>query len=215
MSHRAILLALLASSTGLAACDGFYLAPIVESESIDESHLAPARVNLPPVPRLDVLDAPRGWPDGTLSVAGLLLDRAALREADIRVTGIVQEIYVCEGSGDEIGEGTGADGGLAGVDTIAPTASVTRRAGCLLPHLYIVDNLRSSTRMLVADYDAFFYQPQLEVGGRYVFAGVFTDRARGFTSTEEGLIAASRIEGPGVRQPEELAAEATDAAPPR
>lgn len=196
-----------------AACDGFVVEPIVQTQEPSDSHLPPARVNLPATPRLDLLEARQTLDDGTLTVAGLLLQRETLRDADVRVTGIVQTIYRCE-LAQGPGEGSAAGSELAGTPSEQATSAVTRRAGCLLPHIYVVDNLRSDNRMLVTGYDAAHYEPQLEVGGRYVFEGRYTQRAPGFMSTEYGLLDTLRIVGERVVQPGEGTGAAVDAASP-
>ncbi len=181
----------------IAGCEGLRLEPIVTAPAPDDSHLPPARVNLPTVPRLDLLERPRTLADGSVTVAGLLLDRETIRDTDVHVTGIVQEIYRCEGEA----VAPDADAGSLAAPAAPAQAAVTRRSGCLLPHLYIVDNMRSDDRMLVTGYDAELYEPQIEVGGRYVFEGRYTQRAPGFMSTEYGLLDARRITGDGIEDP--------------
>jgi hypothetical protein len=182
----------------LTACPEPPSAPIIiAQEQPSEAGLAPAQVALPQVPPLTILDIPRTYEDGTYSISGLMLSREALREEEIEVTGIISTIYQCEGQA-LVAEGSMAAMAMAGVE---PLVRETTSVGCNLPHLYIVDNLRSAQRLLVTGYDAEHWEPQLRPGTRYTFAGRYAQRAAGFLSTEYGLLVADSIEGSGVVAP--------------
>lgn len=203
MSFRRAL-AVLALPSLLFGCDAIdlNLEPEVDlTPPPRDEHLPPASVNLPTVPPLELLDTPPHLPDGSWSVAGLLLNRDDLREREVRVTAIVSSIYQCESDAVEV-EGEAAE--LAGDRDDGPEAVLTGdRAGCLMPNFRIVDTLRSPHEMLMVDYDAEFYEPQLRAGSSYVFTGIYTRQAPGFTSTEYGLIRVTHIEGDGIEHPED------------
>lgn len=194
-------IAVLIAAAGLVGCDQLSaLAPgrvDIAPPVVDDSHLPPAVVELPAVPPLELLDTPPTLPDGSWAVAGLLLNRDELRGQSLTVTAVLESIYRCEGAAEGI-EGEAAE--LA-VPREEDTPAVQRRAGCLLPHFQIVDSLRSPYMMLVAGYDEAFYEPQLRPGTRYRIEGRYVQQTRGFTSTEYGLIVATRIEGEGIVHP--------------
>jgi hypothetical protein len=134
-------------------------------------------------------------------VAGLLLNRDDLREREVRLTAIVSSVYQCESDAREVDEDV-AD--LAGARDDGPEAVVTgNRAGCLMPNFRVVDTLRSPHEMLMVDYDAEFYEPQLRAGQSYVFTGIYAQQAPGFTSTEYGLLRVRHIDGAGIEHPED------------
>ncbi len=178
----------------VAACDTFSAPPPPMSQEAPDDHLPPAQVDLPEVPPLTLLETPAHLDDGSWSIAGVLLNRDELRNQDLSVSGIVQEIYVCPPDADA-GTDEAADDEDAGPDRY--------RAGCLLPNLTIGDTLRSEHTLLVVGYDAEHYEAQLQPGMRYTFTGPYTQRARGFMSTEDGLLIAQQITGEGVIQPGE------------
>ncbi len=186
----ALLLSLCIAAISLSTgCDQLMPGSEATATSSDDDGLPPARVELPPVPSLEMLDADRQYDDGSYSVIGVILDRNELRGRQLAITGIVDSIYVCPTAPIPVAEG----------EEPGPENEGTR-AGCLLPHIYIRDSARSSRRMLVAGYNAELYEPQLSVGGRYRFDGEYSERTRGFTSTEFGLLVASQISGSGVVQ---------------
>jgi hypothetical protein len=209
--HGAFLL--LGGLAALGACTAFDPTLPIHVSEPDESGLPPAQVDLPAVPPLDLLDTPPRHPDGSWSVSGLYLQRDALRDQDLRVTGIVRSIYRCDAEAEQV-EGDLAE--LAGSAPIDPDADpndggdgeevVVRpsrwRPGCRLPHMEIVDNLRADYQMLVVGYDADLYEPQMRPGARYVFEGRFARQAAGFMSTENGLLVVRTIEGEGIALPE-------------
>jgi hypothetical protein len=178
----------------LAACQPPSVPVMILSEPPSEAGLAPAQVALPPVPPLTILDIPRTYDDGSYSISGLMLSREALREEALEVTGIVSEIYQCEGSSRSV-EGELAE--LA-ASPDEPVARFTNNVGCKMPHLYIVDSLRSSQRLLITGYDPELWEPQLKPGTRYRFDGTYSQRAPGFLSTEYGLLLTENMEGSGV-----------------
>lgn len=157
---------------------------------------ATADVQLPPVPSLELLDTPSRYPDQSWSVAGLHLERDTMRDQAVSVTGILQEIYVCE---VPLPAPTGE---AAAPAPTGPSLVPQRvRAGCKGPHLFISDTLRSRQRLLVTGYNAAWYEPQLIVGQRYVFDGRFAQQTSGFISTDDGLLVVTGIRGNGVTDP--------------
>ncbi|TVQ98752.1 MAG: hypothetical protein EA398_12905 [Deltaproteobacteria bacterium] len=136
------------------------------------------QIDLPEVPPLDALELPARMPDGSWSVAGILRNRGSLMDGDVEVSALLQELYVCEGATED------------------------SRAGCLHPHFFIADSVRSPQRLLAAGHDI-RYEEQLEVGARYTFVGQYTQRTRGHVSTEDGLIVISEIRGENVEPPPE------------
>jgi hypothetical protein len=197
MTHATATLLMLTLAAFPAACQGGNGMRIVPVETVSDEGLPPAEVLLPPTPPLTVLDVPRTWTDGSWSVSGLMLAREQLREEEVAVTALVHTIYRCARENDAI-EGEAA--ALAIDPEIEPTAT-TREGGCMLPHLYLVDSLRSPQRLLVTGYAHRHWEPQLRPGSRVTVHGLFSQRAAGFVSTEYGLIRASRFEGEGLTEP--------------
>lgn len=150
-------------------------------------------VNLPPVPELPLLDIPRVYPDKTLSVMGLLIDRDANMLKTLTVSGMVVDVYECENADAPSKPGNARTKGADTDD--AP------QAGCLYPHFYLADMPDSPKRVLVTGYDAAHYEPQLQEMTRYRVTGHYSVQARGFSSSETGLIVADRIEGSGIVAP--------------
>jgi hypothetical protein len=190
-----------------AGCEPFDATLPIHVPEIDESGLPPAVVDLPAVPALELLDQPARYADETWSVSGLYLQRDFLRGQDLQVTAIVRSIYRCDADAAEV-EGDLAE--FAGVQSDAAVdpeeaAEVVRpsrwRAGCRLPHMLVVDHLRSEFQLLVVGYDADHYEPQLRPGARYVFEGRFAQQAPGFLSTEDGLLVVRAVHGDGVEPP--------------
>lgn len=201
---------ILCLGTLLMACPSPPSAPVmVFTDPPSETGLAPAQVALPPVPPLTILDIPRTYDDGSYSISGLMLSREALREEELQVTGIVSEIYQCEGSSRSV------EGEIAALAALPdePIARVTSDVGCKMPHLYIVDSLRSSQRLLITGYEAELWEPQLKPGTRYRFDGTYSQRAPGFLSTEYGLLLAENMEGSGLYGPGEGSAAVLSPSP--
>lgn len=202
-------LGLVLASGGLFGCDQLSaLAPgtvDIAPPTVDDSHLPAPVVELPAVPPLELLDTPPTLPDGSWAVAGLLLNRDELRGQTLTVTAVLESIYRCEGDA----EGVEGEAAALAVPREEDTPAVQRRAGCLLPHFQVVDSLRSPYMMLVAGYDETFYEPQLRPGTRYRIEGQYVQQTRGFTSTEYGLIVATRIEGEGIVHPEPVDPDAS------
>ncbi len=200
-----LLLAVAASMIGAAAAcvmppDAPHILPAPE---VADEGLAPAQVALPPVPPLTILDVPRTYPNGAYSISGLMLAREALRDEPVKVMGIIASIYECQ----ERRERIEALATLAEVNGGEPVANGVSDAGCLMPHFYIVDSVRSPQRLLITDYDPSIWEHQLKVGNRYLFEGTYAQRAPGFTSTEDGLLTLESIEGSGIHSSDELIAE--------
>lgn len=184
----------------LASCALLALVVGCSSDKNDASGDAqqPAReanVNLPPVPDLPLLDVPRQYPDKTLSVMGLLIDRDKLLMQPVTVSALVVDIYACDIPADvDVGR-------TAGKGRDAKAKADEPRPGCLYPHFYIADAENSPRRILVTGYDAAHYEPQLQPMTRYRFSGTYSVQARGFSSSEQGLILVDTIEGSGITQP--------------
>lgn len=175
-----------ASLMSIAAC--FALVGCSDKADSDESADIEAPINenvkLPPVPELPLLDIPREYDDGSLSIIGLLIERDEHMLEQISVSGMVVKIYECENDDEK---GTKGDDGLI--------------EGCLYPHFYIADTPDSPKRILVTGYNAQHYEPQLQLMTRYQFHGTYSVQAHGFSSSETGLIVADVIEGSGIQQP--------------
>lgn len=157
------------------------------SESRDDTEMeAPTNenVNLPPVPELPLLDIPREYEDGSLSVIGLMIERDEHMLEQVTVAGMVVKIYECDA---EDGAKEKGEDGLV--------------EGCLYPHFYIADTPDSPKRILVTGYNAQHYEPQLQVMTRYRIHGTYSIQAHGFSSSETGLINADSIEGSGIEPP--------------
>lgn len=147
-------------------------------------------VNLPPVPELPLLDIPREYDDGSLSVIGLMIERDKHMLEEVTLSAMVVEIYECDEADPKVKKGKEeSEDGLV--------------EGCQYPHVYIADTPDSPKRLLVTGYDAQHYEPQLQETTRYRFKGTYSIQASGFSSSENGLLIADSIEGSGLEQPEE------------
>lgn len=159
----------IALSLLLAACDG---PPPEDAERSARLAELRAQVELPAVPPLDQLRMPERMPDGSFSVAGLLANREALLNSEVELTALLRDIYACP---NEEGQ----------------------RAGCLRPHLFISDTLRTPQRLLVVGYDT-RYERQLSEGERYTFVGRYALTYPGHVSTEDGLLIVQEIRGENI-----------------
>jgi len=150
-------------------------------------------VKLPPVPELPLLDIPTVYPDNTLSVMGLLINRDDHMLKTVTVSGMVVDIYKCDI--DEKSE--------AKARKKSEGENQGPRPGCLYPHFYLADTPDSPKRVLVTGYNADHYEPQLQEVTRYRITGHYSVQARGFSSSENGLIVADSLEGSGLVPPPE------------
>lgn len=151
-------------------------------------------VHLPPVPELPLLDIPREYDDGSLSVIGLMIDRDKYMLDEVTVSAMIVEVYTCE-EAEKLDAKTRKKKKEESSDGLVE--------GCLYPHFYIADTPDSPKRLLVTGYDASHYEPQLQETTRYRIQGTYSIQASGFSSSESGLIIADRIEGSGLVQPDE------------
>jgi hypothetical protein len=163
--------------------------------SSDTPEEAPANVNLPAVPPLELLDVPDEYPDGTRSVIGTINMQDELMGEELKVKALVDEMYECDvpvqpEEGEDAVDAPAAD---------ADSAQDPRRPGCLRPHFYIADTERSPRRLLVTGYDYELYNSQLETGLRYTFTGSYREAAAGFSSSD-GLLVVDKIEGNNISQ---------------
>lgn len=186
MTRSALRTTLLLGALALPGCDALtpetpdlMAQPDVERPEPD--------VQLPPVPRLDMVDQPRQYEDGSWSVTGLWLSRSAELGNDLTLTGVIEDIYVC----DIEAEPTDDD-----VDDETQRDEVT--PGCLRPHLRVADDARSRRTLLVTGYEAWHWEPQLEAGQRVTIEGRFQQQARGFVSSDDGLLVARAFLGDGI-----------------
>ena len=162
------------------------------SEEIIEEDLPPVEVDLPEVPALELLDTAHTYEDGSYSIIGLRLNKEELFERMLSVSAIVDEIYTCESVTEQLAARL-----LQPLDEEGEPVEINR-AGCLFPHIYVVDNLRSEQRFLIVGYDWEHFEPQLTIGQRYSFHGTYTQRARGHMSSEYGLLVTNDITGEGI-----------------
>lgn len=182
-------LAALALALPVASCDAL-VPPSPDLMAEPDVERPAADVQLPPVPRLDMVDRPRQYEDGSWSVTGLWLSRAEQLGEALRVTAVVEEIYVCDVPTDA--EETGA------VEADEEPRRDVVRPGCLRPHLRIADDRRSRRTLLVTGYEAWHWEPQLEPGQRVTVEGRFQQQARGFVSSDDGLLIADAFVGEGI-----------------
>lgn len=187
----------LALAVSLLGCDAF--SPERPNLMVEPDVERPTpSVDLPPVPALELLDLPRQYEDGTWSVTGILLQREALRQTDLRLTGVIQEIYACELPTPEDAEGIEEAADSADAEPEALPTRDTVLPGCLRPHLFIADSMQSTRRLLVTGYLAAHWETQVSAGQRVTVVGRYAQEARGFISTEEGLLLAEAFEGEGI-----------------
>ena len=184
----------------LGACDEFGGAAGAEEP---EDNLPPANVNLPEVPPLELLDINHQYEDSSWSVIGLYLNREELRGTSLSLTAVVDEVYVCDSVAEQLAARAAVEGDAGAVRERAEGEELVEinRAGCLRPHFYVRDNMRSPQRMLVVGYDWEHYEPQLVPGTRLTYTGRYAQQAHGHTSPEYGLIVADDITGPGIEPP--------------
>ena len=172
-----------------------------EEPASEEENLPPANVNLPEVPPLELLDIDHQYDDESWSVIGIYLNREDLRGQTISLTAVVDEVYVCDSVQAQLDARTNGEAGALRAPAEGEDVLEINRAGCLRPHFYVRDNMRSPQRMLVVGYEWEHYEPQLVVGTRLTYTGRYAQQAHGHTSPEYGLIVADEITGPGILPP--------------
>ncbi len=151
-------------------------------------------VNLPPVPEIDI-DRPVEYPDGSLSVFGLSLRTPELFTQNVRVTGYVDEVYICEFR-PQMEASDRAIRYRRYMTEEEYTTGVAEGTGfderCQYPHLYVTDSLGSERRLLITGYEAPM-EPLFLVGDRLVFEGRFVEETRGINRAGAGLIFVTSI----------------------
>lgn len=167
MRRMWLLIGLISSITLASACEA--TDPEIESERARLAALA-QRIDLPEVPPLEALQIAAQYPDGSYSIAGVQRLRDELMDEEIEVIGIVREHYRCELETDSEDE-----------------EYSSRRAGCRLEHAYLSDSLRANARLLIVGLTP-EQDSELEEGRRYRVRGMFTRRATGHLSPENGLL---------------------------
>lgn len=187
----------------LATAGAFLLVSTAACSSADENANtgtpeAPRheKVQLPPVPALPLLDLPRTYADGSHSVMGVLIERDKLMLKTITVSGMIVDVYECEVPEEP-------SNARRSNDRSSEDENTDPRPGCLYPHFYVADTPDSPKRILVTGYDASHYEPQLQPMTRYRVTGHYSVQARGFSSSETGLLVADEIAGSGIVQPNE------------
>ena len=149
------------------------------------------RVNLPPVPPMPLMEIPETHDDGSWSIMGILRNRDQHMGQTVTVSGLLQDVYECELAAAQRAEAERNARGRRG----APAEPPAPVAGCNYPHMFIADTMNSPRRIMLVDYQAEYYEPQMEPGLRYTVRGRYTTSSRGFTATEDGLIVVSSIRG--------------------
>jgi hypothetical protein len=159
----------------------------------------PAVVNLPPVPNIDV-NRPVRYPDGALSIWGILQRREESMNQSVVVLGYVREIYICETRAEwELYQDLVRNGDLPNDEGSGEAIA------CNYPHLLIADNLTADIDLLITGYRQELEQ-HLLVCERYRFEGRYMDETRGFNRAGVGLIYTTNISG-GNLDPLEVGAE--------
>jgi hypothetical protein len=141
-----------------------------------EAALPPAKVELPPVPPAEAFEVVARYPDGAWSVSGLQADGKAKFGTSVTVRGRLVDVYRCPPA---------AEGSAAG-------------AGCQRPNFTLVDERRRDARLLVTGYPDSTVDTNLRAGELYDVEGTYSAQARGFTASEQGLVVALRVSGPGL-----------------
>lgn len=199
MKRNPLIIALsLLIAVATSACDDIeqMLSGDNSQEANVQSDEPPANVNLPAVPRLDLLDIPAQYPDDSRSVIGAIQSKDDLFGETLTVKAILVDLYQC----DVPAAAEGAEGDVAAADADhEPEALDPNRAGCLRPHMYLADTENSPRRLLATGYDHRLYDSQLEAGLRYTFTGSYREASAGFSSSD-GLLVVDKIEGNGLRQ---------------
>lgn len=199
MKRNSLLIALsLLIAVATSACDdiGQMLSGDSGQDSNASSDAPPANVDLPPVPRLDLLDIPAQYPDDSRSVIGAIQAKDELFGDTLTVKAILVELYQCD-----VPAAADDDENVAADAEQEEEALDPNRAGCLRPHLYLADTENSPRRLLATGYNHRLYDSQLEAGLRYTFTGSYREASAGFSSSD-GLLVVDKIEGNGLRQEE-------------
>lgn len=155
---------LVATAFVLSACDRGPDPP--EQTFEPDPDLPEAVVDLPDPPPAEAFEIQEYNDDGTLRVEGIISNRDEHLHEEVEITGTVTEII-----GDD------CDPAHPGVET------------CPRLHLEIRDHPDDDLDLMVVGFeDDFLRTARLREGEEYAFAGLYTDMAHDFVSTEDGLI---------------------------
>ena len=162
--------ALMALVGGVLVFAGFGCAPPpVEppKEKAAESNLPPAKVDLPPLIKLEGTIPPETHPDHTMRIDGLLARRDKYLGQKVLVRGFMIEKYECPKDADK----------------------------CERPHVWLADSpAGGDKRLMVVALDEERVE-KLEVGEQYVMTGRFARKSGDGFVRSEGLLLHESIEG--------------------
>jgi hypothetical protein len=174
--------------------------------------LAPIKVDLPPSPNFNVVNAPEQYPTGELSVFGLRKHMSQHLDKDVQVRAYLLQIYECPAEqrkcNDELAAKNkkekikaakaAARAGKAGAppEPAEPPKGTAACRPCDQPHFFLADTptTKIERALLVADYplkDWNTGKPKALVakaGEQYVVTGTFAINSIGGFAASDGLI---------------------------
>lgn len=170
--------AVLASATLLVIGCG----PEEEETKTHEQITGTAGVDLPEKPNLEaVLGAERTYPDGSLKVIGLILERAERLGTEVQVRGVIREVSLdCPFITDP--------------NYLKPKAGERELKKCEALYITIADNASHPKELVLTGYDqltTFNYQylhPHLKPGMEIVVQGTYDTHGAGFIRPRDGLL---------------------------
>ncbi|MDX9721054.1 MAG: hypothetical protein RBU37_09905 [Myxococcota bacterium] len=166
------LVGLLSSVLFLYSCSGSELDKPAKHTQVE----AKAPVMLPAKPNLDsILKAPRMFPDGTMTVTGLVLDKAKHLGSKVQVKGVIRELAPdCPFLTDPKAKEN------------RPRPGEKRRV-CKSLYLTMADSMIAPKSLLIVNYNPYLH-PHLKAGMELSVTGHYDTKGVGFVRPRDGLI---------------------------
>lgn len=146
-----------------------------------------AGVDLPPKPNIDaVLGAERSYPDGSMKVMGLILERFERFGSEVQVRGVIRSVSLdCPFVTDPNYE--------------KPKAGERELKKCEALYIKIADNISHPKQIVLTGYDQLtkqnlqYLHPHLQPGMEIVAKGTYDTHGAGFIQPRDGLLVVTDI----------------------
>jgi len=151
----------------------------------EDPSLPPPRLDLPAPPHITRPSTPQAYPDGTVSVHGLRLNPQTYLDREVRVRGIVTEVYSCPWADEEEKWHKAEERARRANLPIPPRT----HPPCKEPYFFLADTPSSRHKLLVVGFDPEDEKQKPPAKGeQVVLSGSFVkESAIGFMSPE-GLL---------------------------
>jgi hypothetical protein len=152
----------------------------------EDPTLPPPRLDLPPPPHIVKPSTPTAYPDGTLSVYGLRLSPDTYFKKEVRVQGLVDDVYECPWAELQEKEFDARERARKFKQPIPPFSNPM----CKEPYFFMTDEAGARQKLLVVGYDPTDKKTKVpKKGDKIIVAGVVDkDSADGFISPQGLLI---------------------------